>query len=53
MKVAILAGSQSSSYDSGREDFIIEEVSDIEEANEIGAEMPNDWLGELFHHFHF
>lgn len=42
MKVAILAGSQSSSYDSGREDFIIEEVSDIEEANEIGAEMSRD-----------
>ena len=42
MKVAILAGSQSFSYDSGREDFIIEEVSDIEEANEIGAEMSRD-----------
>lgn len=42
MKVAILAGSQSFSYDQGIEDFTIEEVNDIEEANEIGAEMSRD-----------
>lgn len=42
MKVAILAGSQSFSYDRGMHDFTIEEVSDIEEANEIGAEMSRD-----------
>lgn len=42
MKVAILAGSQSFSYDRGMNDFTIEEVSDIEEANEIGAEMSRD-----------
>ena len=42
MKVAILAGSQSFSYDQGMKDFTIEEVSDIEEANEIGAEMSRD-----------
>lgn len=42
MKVAILAGSQSFSYDQGMNDFTIEEVSDIEEANEIGAEMSRD-----------
>lgn len=40
MKVAILAGSQSFSY--GLHDFTIEEVNDIEEANEIGAEMSRD-----------
>ena len=32
MKVAILAGSQSFSYDQGMHDFTIEEVNDIEEA---------------------
>lgn len=42
MKVAILAGSQSFSYDSGMRDFTIEEVNDIDEANEIGAEMSRD-----------
>ena len=42
MKVAILAGSQSFSYDRGMRDFTIEEVNDIEEANEIGAEMSRD-----------
>lgn len=42
MKVAILAGSQSFSYDQGIYDFIIEEVNNIEEANEIGAEMSRD-----------
>lgn len=42
MKVAILAGSQSFSYDQGMHDFTIEEVNDIEEANEIGAEMSRD-----------
>lgn len=42
MKVAIFAGSQSFSYDRGMKDFTIEEVSDIEEANEIGAEMSRD-----------
>lgn len=42
MKVAILAGSQSFSYDQGMKDFTIEEVNDIEEANEIGAEMSRD-----------
>ena len=42
MKVAILAGSQFFSYDQGMNDFTIEEVSDIEEANEIGAEMSRD-----------
>lgn len=42
MKVAILAGSQSFSYNQGIEDFTIEEVNDIEEANEIGAEMSRD-----------
>lgn len=42
MKVAILAGSQSFSYDQGMKNFTIEEVSDIEEANEIGAEMSRD-----------
>ena len=42
MKVAILAGSQSFSYNQGMHDFTIEEVSDIEEANEIGAEMSRD-----------
>ena len=42
MKVAILAGSQSFSYDRGIHDFTIEEVNDIEEANEIGAEMSRD-----------
>lgn len=42
MKVAILAGSQSFSYGQGMYDFVIEEVSDIEEANEIGAEMSRD-----------
>ena len=39
MKVAIFAGSQSFSYDRG---MVIEEVNDIEEANEIGAEMSRD-----------
>lgn len=39
MKVAILAGSQSFSYNQGMHDFTIEEVNDIEEANEIGAEI--------------
>ena len=42
MKVAILAGSQFFSYGQGMEDFTIEEVNDIEEANEIGAEMSRD-----------
>lgn len=42
MKVAILAGSQSFSYNQGMHDLTIEEVSDIEEANEIGAEMSRD-----------
>ena len=42
MKVAILAGSQSFSYNQGMYDFTIEEVNDIEEANEIGAEMSRD-----------
>ena len=42
MKVAILAGSQSFSYNQGMHDFTIEEVNDIEEANEIGAEMSRD-----------
>lgn len=42
MKVAIHAGSQTYSYSQGMEDFAIEEVSDIEEANEIGAEMSRD-----------
>lgn len=42
MKVAILAGSQSFSYSQGMSDFTIEEVNDIEEANEIGAEMSRD-----------
>lgn len=44
MKVAILAGSQSFSYDRGMHDFTIKEVSDIEEANEIGAEMSRDLI---------
>lgn len=44
MKVAILAGSQFFSYDQGMNDFTIEEVSDIEEANEIGAEMSRDMI---------
>lgn len=42
MKVAILAGSQSFSYNQGIYDFTIEEVNDVEEANEIGAEMSRD-----------
>lgn len=42
MKVAILAGSQSFSYNREMHDFTIEEVNDIEEANEIGAEMSRD-----------
>ena len=42
MKVAILAGSQFFSYNQGMHDFTIEEVNDIEEANEIGAEMSRD-----------
>ena len=42
MKVAILAGSQFFSYDQGMCDFTIEEVNDIEEADEIGAEMSRD-----------
>lgn len=44
MKVAIFAGSQFFSYDQGMYDFTIEEVSDIEEANEIGAEMSRDMI---------
>lgn len=44
MKVAILAGSQFFSYDRGMYDFTIEEVNDIEEANEIGAEMSRDMI---------
>lgn len=42
MKVAILAGSQSFTYNQGIYDFTIEEVNDVEEANEIGAEMSRD-----------
>lgn len=49
MKVAILAGSQSFSYDQGMKDFTIEEVSDIEEANEIGAEMSRDVIDSYAH----
>ena len=42
MKVAVLAGSQFFSYDQGMCDFTIKEVNDIEEADEIGAEMSRD-----------
>ena len=42
MKVAIHAGSQTYSYNQGMEDFAIEKVSGIEEADEIGAEMSRD-----------
>lgn len=44
MKVAILAGSQFFPYDQRMHDFTIEEVNDIEEANEIGAEMSRDMI---------
>ena len=42
MKVAILAGSQSFSYNQGMHDFTIEEVNDIEEASSLVQETIKD-----------